>query len=253
MSYEVNTFTDPALLSRAVEAYRQPDSEVKPAVAKLGGGVLRFAYAAFPGASNDEIYAFKIEREPEGRGAHFDVYETVNDKSFPCVGVYNIDGENDLTLAELPKNLADAYFETYPSSSDDAKEARRHFAAIALGSPTVSVYNGVLGPDMGLVLPQRREGPHIIHDIVPKNSLSPGSFVKLFVPSGDKKVLSEILEFGYEPLDDFMTAQLSAAPKAKTIPILPRTETPTRSFIERAAELARRPAKEQPKRPCHYD
>jgi len=184
----------------------------------LGGGVLRFTQAIFPGVDASDVFAQKFDRSPEGSGPHFDLQGDLIDAGHPLIGVYNLSGSNSVKSVVLPSELADSYFKMHPEADDEAYSARRSFGAIALGNPKAKIYMGNLNPGMGLVIPQRPAGPHVVHEITPNDPNCPGSFVKVLVAPDDSKAKSVLREeYGYLPIDDLATLGFSAlAERAKT-------------------------------------
>ncbi len=203
---EIPIVTTHSQLSEEVISIRTND-QAGAFITEISGGILKFAEAAFPEIDRDKIYAQPNEREPEGRGPHFDVYGTLLDKNFPWLAVYNIAGLAVMNVTELPEDLAKSYFIRYPEPTDEAFEARRDFSSIAFKTPDSKhkILTGTLKPDSGFVLPQKIDGPHIIHDIIPKDQREPGRFIKLVIPSISKATHKRMKDGGYEPLDELMT------------------------------------------------
>lgn len=191
-------------------------------------GLLGFAEDAFPTASIDEIYAKHYEREPEGRGAHFDVYRDLLDPEYPWLAVYNLAGRVSLRALKLPDELAESYFKRFPFPSSAAFKARRDYSSIALNSTEdEDIYTATLDAGDDMVIAQYADGPHIIHEIVPENPSDPGEFIKLVVPrDGESQVLIE--EDDMVPLDKLATSALTnqaqRAPKLSPTP--PRSRDP---------------------------
>lgn len=199
-------------------------------IADIGKGAIRFAMAAFPGANLNGIYAQRNERESTGRGPHFDIYDEGLHKNYPWLAVYNVEGTCTISAAILPEKLAEAYTDLYPVPDEAAHTARRHFGALVLESATTEVYTGTLKPDTGLVLPQRPNGPHIIHEVVPQDREHPGSFIKIVAPKNTKKVLDTLAEEGFLPIDELLTQGVIAAEKtASSTP--PAAPHPSRSRV----------------------
>jgi hypothetical protein len=185
--------------------------------------LLAFAQAAFPDTDTDKIYAQKNEREPEGRGAHFDVYQGIIEESHPWIAVFNLAGSAAIRTTTLSPALSQSYFDIFPEPTDEAFEARRHFSAIALSTPGAEISGGTLEADTGLILPQRVGGPHIVHDIVPITKSNPGRYIKMAVPNGKKSSQERMMRGKYLPLDQLVTEQLGGNPEVKTIPTTNRT------------------------------
>lgn len=223
MAGELQVIKDAPELSTYVKSLNQDDN-AQAVLCELGGGLLKFAEAAFPDADNSDIYAQHNEREPEGRGAHFDVYGDYVKKEYQWIGIFNLAGKAAVSTLVLPPELASSYFVSFPEPDDNAFEARRHYSAIALMTPGAKILTGRFNPATGLVLPQRKHGPHIIHDVVPSDKDNPGKFVKLVVPSNSKDAKDKIKSGAYEPLDEFVTRSLGGE--------LPRTEEAIQAISE---------------------
>jgi hypothetical protein len=194
---------------------REPNQAL-PFLSELGGGVLRFAGVVFPGVSVDNIFAEHSDREPGGRGPHFDIHGFSLEPDFPWLGVFNLFGEAEIRTAHLPKSLSNAYAELFPEPEDAAYAARRHFGALALSAQGADVLTGTLHANTGIIIPQFKDGPHVVHEVIPKNSGKPGEIIKMFVPSQDKKVIDDVRDMGYIPLDELTTEGLGGhveAPK----------------------------------------
>lgn len=211
-AYRMTIATDPEALEEGVNLWLEKDFEDQHAalLADLGKGVVRFAAAVFPEASIDQIYAQFNERTSKGRGPHFDIYNEGLSSSYPWLGVYNIAGTCGVSVAELPVSLAEQYAELYPKPNDAAHKARRHFGALVLGADTSQVGVGSLKPDTGLVLPQRPDGPHIVHEITPDKPDEPGSFIKMIIPRDDENTLATISDEGFVLLDELLTESVLA-------------------------------------------
>ncbi len=184
-----------------------------PFICRLGGGLLNFVEYVFPEAESRNIYAQLNVREPEGRGAHFDVYAPYLDRHYPYVAVYNLAGKVSVRTTVLPSVFADNYFANFPEPTDLAYDARRRFADLALMTPGAVIYEGELEPRTGLILPQKREGAHHVHDVVPVSPVQPGYFVKLAVSSGGQESLELLRQGEYEQFDDFVTKAVDAFAK----------------------------------------
>jgi len=189
-------------------------SNPKVLLCELGGGILKFVSAAFPNRGERCVLAQHFSREPEGRGAHFDVYGELLEEEFPWVAVFNVVGDAEVSAFPLPENLARRYGQAHPMPSDDAFEARRILAAEALADPVVTVSKGALYRHSGLIIPQLKVGPHWVHQVVPLNPQSPGQFIKLLVPANDEGAHKLLAENGYAPLDGVLTAALHLASDA---------------------------------------
>lgn len=222
MSLELPVITDPSELTKAVTHIRTAENP-GAIMSHLGGGILKFAGATFPDINTEDIYAQSNNREPEGRGAHFDVYGSFLDKNYPWLGLFNLAGRASLTTVTLPDELAKIYFDMYPTPTDEAFDARRHFSAIALGSKKAEITSGTLTSGTGLVLPQKDIGSHIVHDIVPEDPNQPGKYVKLIVPSGTEEANDRMRRGGYKPLDELLSEGLGLTIETDTGEKFPET------------------------------
>jgi hypothetical protein len=194
---------------------------------RLGGGLLQFAETVYQGAPLSNVYASNHQREPQGRGAHFDIYGKLLNPDYPWLGVYNTAGETKVKAGLLPKDLAKSYFERFPEPSEAAHSARRDFSSIALNSPNAEVHQGQLSDHMGLVILQRVTGPHVVHNIVPEDSEEPGDFVKIILPKRDEETLESVYKSGMVSLDQLVTQSLPG-------------DTNTERQISNAAQVAAR-------------
>jgi hypothetical protein len=227
------------------------DSHPEAFMTELGGGVLRFAEAAFPNTDRERIFVQSNDREPEGRGPHFDVYGKLLNEDYPWLAVFNLSGLALLSAMDLPEDLAKSYFDRYPVPTDAAFDARRLFSLIALQVPDAEtdVSMAQVGPGSGFVLPQKIEGPHIVHDIVPTDAQNPGKFVKLVVPASSNEAKTRMKDGGYEPLDELLTRGIggviletgSQKDREVTSSVQLRLDTPPASRFDR------------PKRRCNLD
>ncbi len=177
----------------------------------------------------EKVYAQRNEREPEGRGAHFDVYQGFIEEDRAWIGIFNLAGSAAVKTAVLPPGLADAYFASFPEPTDEAFEARRHFSAIALGTPGVKIKEGRLKAGTGLILPQRATGPHVVHDIVPDSGTEPGRYIKMAVPNKKKTSQQRMSAGNYMPLDQLVTEQLGGGEANKSVVSAHTTDAPMRS------------------------
>lgn len=209
MARQLEAITDPVQLTAELDHILD---SVSLLLVELDGGLLRFSERVFPDADTGHVYAQKFQREAEGIGPHFDLYGSLVDSEYPYLGVYNLRGENDLKTVKLPDDLAKSYAENYPEANNEAYEARRHFGAIALGSPRLDVATGRFNPGMGLIFPQSERGAQIVHEVTPLDSSEPGEFVKLTVPL-DEAATDKIEEIGYITLDELVTKSLGATIK----------------------------------------
>jgi hypothetical protein len=205
MSAKLLEISQPELLTEQVLTIRDPRQEQRTIISEIGGGVLRFSNAIFPEIDRDQVYYQSSDREAYGRGAHFDVYQNFIHQAFPWIGIFNLSGSSELTILDLPEDLAESYKQRYPNPNDVAFYARRQFSEIALTSPGARPVRGTINPGTGLVIPQRHNGPHVIHDVVPLDTSNPGKFVKLVIPSGEEAAKKRLRIGGYEPLDEALT------------------------------------------------
>jgi hypothetical protein len=214
------------------------DDDPRPVVCELGGGVLKFVQYAFPEVETSSLYAQANDREPEGRGAHFDVYGDYVEHNFHWIGIFNLAGKAALRTTVLPPELASSYFSKFPEPDDNAFEARRHYSAIALMGEDAEILEGELKPNSGLILPQRANGPHIVHDIVPTRTDDPGKFIKFVVPSLSETAETRIKNGAYEPWDDFVTRRLAVS--AEGAPDMPFTPAASPRPLPRSLPRRRR-------------
>lgn len=247
MSHELSVITNPRELRNEITELRE-GAETEVLLAKLGGDALKFAKATFSDAvSNGEVMAQKFDREPEGRGAHFDIYNERLSGTYPWIALYNLSGSNTLTAATLPNHLADQYFSQYPEPNEEAKVARRVFSRMALLSGDVETSTGELNSGMGLVLPQRKDGPHVIHNIVPNVPAHPGSFIKMVVPAAEKDA-QDLAEVGYSELEQLLDAMKPVKPSRKVPKLSNRALHSVRELFSRTPQTS-----SNAKRPCNYD
>jgi hypothetical protein len=245
---QITVFKEPGPLSEQLAGYREPiegrDNEII-LLAELGGGALRFAGAAFPGADLDAIYAQHNEREGEGRGPHFDIYDEGLSEDYPWLGVYNLAGTCAVQAAVMSGKLGEEYDRLYPEPTEEAYEARRHFGALVLDSPLNEVYKGSIEPGRGMILPQSKSGPYIVHEVVPENPTAPGSFIKMVVPKQTSAVLEQLAESGFMSLDELLTKGIGnqegteepgvlTTPPLEVPPATRRGRRPRRSGRDRA-------------------
>lgn len=177
----------------------------------LGGGVIQFAETIFPAADITSIHAQLYDREPKGRGAHFDLYHDLLDDRYPYIGVFNLRGKAKVTAAHLPDDLAKAYFERFPEPNESSAQARRHFSSIALDDPSANIYEGRIEAETGMVITQRKDQPHVIHNIVPTDPDNPGKFIKLAYLNDSPKTLQAAGMAGMKSIDKLLTGILSSS------------------------------------------
>lgn len=179
---------------------------------ELDGGLTTFADVAFRGLGFSRILAKKVEREAEGRGPHFDVYDDLLHPEFPYIGLYNLTGPAHVTATALPKDMADAYRRDYPSHSEAAAEARRKFGFVALALAGNTMFTGNLKPRTGLILPQIIEEP-LVHEVLPYEPSNPGSFIKLVVANSKIGAAELLGDNDYISLDELLTQSVGGLPK----------------------------------------
>jgi hypothetical protein len=235
MSNQLRVIENPQELTAHMERFREvgsADIGVQDAIVftRLGGGILNFAAAAFPGLSPEEIYADVNEREPEGRGAHFDVYANTLDGRYPWLGIYNLSGSVAVKASPLPVDLARIYFERFPEPTDNTYQARRDFSSIALLSEDVTTFKGRLDENMGMIVLQKASGPHVIHDVLPQDPRNPGEFVKMTAPDNSDLGRWMIDHTHSIPLDELLTTSLTGRKESseESVPELPSGSRPTR-------------------------
>jgi hypothetical protein len=212
MAHEIDRIQEYEKFSSQVDGLRAVDpanpsitADQAVALSELGSGLLNFASAAFPGAEVHQIYAKHYQREPQGRGAHFDVYGNTVHSDYPWLAVYNLSGKAAVSVAILPEDLAKSYNKRFPEPTEEAFGARRNYSSIALASEEVETYTGTLDKDTGMVILQRPGGPHVIHDVVPENPDNPGQFVKLARPADLQTAQDKIEQDGMVSLDELVT------------------------------------------------
>lgn len=214
---QLRPIPQPSELSEAME--RLDPQAPKPLLTQLDGGILGFREAIFPDIDYDKVYAQKFLREPKGRGAHFDVYNTFVDQKYPFVGVYNLTGNAVLRAVVLSKKLQEYYDAKYPDATDEAFAQRRTLSSLALSESGIIVMEGEIKPASGIVFPQFAGGRHLVHDIVPikpknrsplvSNADSAGSFVKFAVPKDKLTAKNDFISRGYLPFSKFIEEQLA--------------------------------------------
>lgn len=243
MAHELEVFTSYDSFSGAVDEIAT-GARTEPILARWGAGLLGFAGAVFPEIATNDIFAQRNTREAEGRGPHFDVYNTFVDEAHPWLGHFNLSGSARIQAVPLPDDLAKSYFDRYPTQTDAAFDARRHFSRIALEAPDVDIATGLIKPMTGFVLPVRAAGPHIVHDIIPITD-EPGSYIKLIVPVKEESIREDLSTKGYEPLDIFCTRALGATITKE--PVIEAVLPPAAQPVRRA------PAPVHRRRSCNLD
>jgi hypothetical protein len=209
MARQIEVITDMGLFTERMNDYGTVENP-EPLLVQASG-LIAFAESAFPNTPLGEIYAQRNDREPDGRGAHFDVYQGFIDENREWIAIFNLAGEAALKTVILSTELSKIYFDTFPEPTEVAFEARRNFSAIALATPGTEISEGELRAGTGLILPQRANGPHIVHDIVPKSKEEPGHYVKMAVPNGKKASKQRMISGKYQPLDDLVTERLGGS------------------------------------------
>jgi hypothetical protein len=217
--------------------------EVPPVLVDIDGGLLHFVGAAFAGLGAVSLHAEKYDREPEGRGAHFDVYDDYLSVNYPWLAVYNLAGTSAVRATVLEHELELNYNRLFPEPNDAAYAARRNYAAIAFANPEAKIYQATLTPGMGMILMQHAGVQSIVHEVVPKNSAKPGSFMKLVNSRFDEQRVPIIESHGMKPLDEVLTQALIAAEQ----PV--HTSAPATNAAARSGVLTSRP----PRRSCNLD
>ena len=191
-------------LEPVLERYRDSTQQIdEVTLCTLGGGVLQFIDSVFPEADRDLLLIQKFQREPDGHGPHFDLYNDYLNEEFPWIATLNLTSEANIRSTVLPEDLANAYLMRYPEPNREAFDARRVISRFALDAPEADVWVGYLDVGTSLLLPQHRGGPHIVHEVVPAVSGDPGEFIKAFV--ADKDSVEFLNSEGYKPLDAFFT------------------------------------------------
>jgi hypothetical protein len=198
--------------------------------ASLGRGVLKFASSTFPGSLSSEVYAQESQREPEGKGAHFDVYEDLLDPERPWLGVYNLAGNISVRAALLPPELQLSYRHSFSATSEEAKSARINYSSIALLDPKTEIRSIELAEHTGLVILQKKDAPYVVHDISPLNTSEPGFYVKLVKPDSTKTSRSNLERVGFRTLDDYVTEAIEKSSRRPitnidALPTMPRIVT----------------------------
>lgn len=208
MAKTIEFIEDQESAQKAVNALRENERNDLIAC-RFGEGILKFVVNIFPDADLDMILAKKVEREPEGHGAHFDIYGERLDPDFPYVGVFNLSGEVNIEATELPKDMQESYFKHFRETDETAATARRSFGALALSAAGDNLTYGKLKPGNGFILPQHPEGPFVVHNVMPVDKQNPGALMKFIIPNihvpkvkDEREVLSRA---GYNALDTVVT------------------------------------------------
>lgn len=225
MSAEITSIVEADELAErvGVARFETVDPQDPIMCANLGGGLLRFARAAFPENDFDEIFAQKYERA-EGFGAHFDVYG--EHLSVPHLAIYGLSGSAYFKATRIPKTLTDQYYTDHATATAEAHAARRSYADIAFARPDAHIVSGDFNPGDGLLIPQVA-GEDVAHEVTPISA--DGEFIKLLVPKQDEESLSVIDDAGYIPLDLLITEGLESL-EATASPPSVELEQPERKF-----------------------
>src|ERR1700721_3170229 len=199
MTAEMEVITKPEELTRQVLAIRESERS-SVLLFHLGSNLLELTESVFPGADFEKILVQKNDRELECRGPNFDVCHPFIKQKFPWIVLFNLSGFAKITALDLPEDLAARYANRYPRPTDAAFEARRLLSEEALQTPGAVPLTGDISPGTGVVLSQRRNGPHIVRNIVPTNPRRPGKYWKFVVPSKIKEASERLQDDGYRPL-----------------------------------------------------
>ena len=206
--------------------------DARPVFAQLGGGLLHFAGAAFPGADITDLHAAFYEREPDGRGPHFDVYEDYLHENYPWLAVYNLSGASNVRAVSLDDDLSASYKKKFPRLDQDAYAARRSYAEIAFADRNAPIATGRLEAGMGMIILQRAGVAPVVHEVTPVVADQPGAFIKLVhVKSAGK---STVKNHGMLPLDELVTGAFGtkrAEAAAQTRPASTRRPTMRRGVF----------------------
>lgn len=181
------------------------------AILDLGRGLLKFTESTFPDAASDKIYAKPQQREPAGKGPHFDVYDDLVAEDFPWLGIYNFAGTVSVKAALLPQNLTDHYRKKFPEPSKAAHIAREQYSFTAFCQHDLPQVHGTLSPHTGLVIAQRKDLAPVIHELTPINTADPGNYVKLLRPRTDASTQDTLKLAGFVTLDEYVTQQLTSS------------------------------------------
>ena len=211
---EYSAFTLPvpgsdAELARALVRIRTGDDQ-PPVIWAARTGVLGFLSSVFRGCRPADLYGQVFLREPQGRGAHFDVYDDILHADYPWVALLNLAGDAVVTVCRLPEPLARRYEQEYPHPTDAAYAERRRISAGAIGAPDAHLEKGLLSQGSVLVIPQQMAGPDWVHHVVPLREDNPGRFVKFAVAAAGNQHLLE--DRGYRPINDLLWQALLNAP-----------------------------------------
>lgn len=217
MAEQLTPATNSAELTERVHHLELPGSDLshvsqEPVViAEMSGNLGEFIDAAFPERHLGQLVGQLYDREPGGRGAHFDVYiHAINRDYFPYIALFNLSGHVAVKATTLDEELANIYHADFPDPRDSAAyEARRNISKVALQRPSAKIYEGELAPGEGLIIPQR-EGRHVIHDIIPDDPENPGRYLKIVAPGKTTEAGEILRSVGYRPLDQLIVKTLVA-------------------------------------------
>ncbi len=243
MSVEITNITQADELAQRVGVARFETVDTRDPVlcARLGGGLLRFAQAAFPENDFEEIFAQKYARQ-DGFDAHFDVYADYI--STPYLAVYALSGTAYFKATRIPKTLTDQYYADHKIVSVEAHAARRSYADIAFARPEAHVVTSHFNPGDGIIIPQVT-GEDVAHQVTPISTN--GEFIKLLVPNSDEESKSVVADAGFVALDELVTRSLAGA-RATATPLVLNPEkgsdtsgeTVHDTVVSRSRELRRR-------------
>lgn len=212
-------------MSWALSSFENDADQVHAAVTNSEEGVLRFASSVFGmreviDGSFVGVQGQVEERPAEGKGPHFDTYGDLLHDAHPYIAIFNLAGSVSLRTTVLPPELAQDYYKTYPEPTEQAYRARRGYAGLAFDRPNALIDQVDLKPGSGVVFPQPRTGfeGHVVHEVTPSQSESPGHFVKLCVPDVREEAREAIEEMGFKPIDIVITSALGVEIPEKTLP-----------------------------------
>jgi len=209
-SFNMTSAGSEAALSRSLNCIHT-DKTQGPAIWDLHAGLLTFLRTVFHDAAPQTLFAQIFDREPKGRGAHFDVYDPLLHPDFPWVALFNLTGDSTVSAFPLPEALSHRYDNEHPTPDEAAYAARRQLVAEALADPHIRPEKGMLLPGCGLIIPQRQHGPDWVHDIIPMHEDNPGRFIKVVAVKG-RHAENDLRNFGYGPVDGVLQAALLSIP-----------------------------------------
>lgn len=219
--------TSKANLGSAIEKLKKGSAE--PILLQGDRNLLAFAETIFSDESRAEISVKKETRNPNGKGAHFDVYNTLRllDNEFPFVAIYNVTGNAVLRATVISQKLQEYYDATYPKPNDVAHAARRDIARLAFRQPDATIFNGNINPGTGLIIPQLIGGYHLAHEITPKDPANPGTFIKIVKPDSTEEAYKTLDDTGYTSLERFVENQIALNTQHAEPTPLSQSEIPT--------------------------